>query len=182
MSTCCAHMTNLFIQKVMVTIRKHLTQKQYVSSSLRVFARNLLNLFTMFFSVHMRIFCFSLYMTNFLNCVQSRGQGHRKKVSQNASYFSRIQRYTFTHTFSSNVIVPGVYWAFITMPFKNNYILQQSISSVKVKVILGEKNVGPKMIFLDFFVTNVFIYCRGKNASLIHFYFYKNMYFTQFSY
>ena len=30
------------------------------------------------------------------------------------------------------------------MPFKNNY----SISNVKVKIILGEKIVGPEMIFV----------------------------------
>ena len=79
---CCAYMTNLFIQKVKVTENKHLTQKHYVSSSLRVFVQNL---FTMFFNVNMRMFCFSFYMTDFLNCVQSGGQGHRKKVGQNAS-------------------------------------------------------------------------------------------------
>ena len=113
---CCAYMTNLlFIQKVKVTDRIHLTKKQNVSSSLRVLAQNLLNLFTMFFNVDMRIFCFSFfffYMTNFLNCIQSGGQSgyslntntfllhnaskvkvkviaifydHRKKVAQNAS-------------------------------------------------------------------------------------------------
>ena len=55
----CAYMTNLlFTQKVEVTERKHLTQKQNVRSYLRVFVQNLLNLFTMFFNVHMRIFCF----------------------------------------------------------------------------------------------------------------------------
>ena len=81
---CCAYMTNLSIQKVMVTESKYLTQKHYVSSSLRVFVQNLF-LFTMFFNVHMRMFCFSFYMTNFLNCVQSGGQGHRKRVGQNAS-------------------------------------------------------------------------------------------------
>ena len=74
----------LFIQKVKDTESKHLNQKHYVSSSLRVFVQNLF-LFTMFFNVHMRMFCFSVYMTNFLNCVQSGGQGHRKKVGQNAS-------------------------------------------------------------------------------------------------
>ena len=80
----CAYMTDLFIQKVKVTESKHLTQKHYVSSFLRVCVQNLF-LFTMFFNVHMRIFSFSFYMTNFLNCVQSGGQGHRKKVGQNAS-------------------------------------------------------------------------------------------------
>ena len=82
---CCAYMINLFIQKVKVTKRKHLTQKHYVSSSFKVFVQNLLNLFALFVDVHMRMFCVSFYMTNFLNCVQSGGQGHRKKVSQNAS-------------------------------------------------------------------------------------------------
>ena len=81
---CCAYMTNLFIQKARSQKEKHLTQKHYVSSSLRVFVQNLF-LFTMFFNVHMRMFCFSFYMTNFLNCVQSGGQGHRKNVGQNAS-------------------------------------------------------------------------------------------------
>ena len=81
---CCAYMTKLLIKKVKVTESKHLTQKHYVSSSLRVFVQNLF-LFTMFFNVHMRMFCLSFYMTNFLNCVQSGGQGHRKKVGQNAS-------------------------------------------------------------------------------------------------
>ena len=33
----------------------------------------------------MGMFRFSFYMTNFLNCVQSGGQGQRKKVGQNAS-------------------------------------------------------------------------------------------------
>ena len=80
---CCAYMTILFIQKV-VTESKHLTQKHHVSSSSRVFVQNLF-LFTMFFNVHMRMFCFSFYMTNFFNCVQSGGQGHRKKVGQDAS-------------------------------------------------------------------------------------------------
>ena len=80
---CCPYMTNLlFIQKDKVTERKHLTQKQNFSSS---FVQNLLNLFTMLFNVHMRMFCFSFYMTNFLNCIQSQGHGHRKKVAQNAS-------------------------------------------------------------------------------------------------
>ena len=45
---CCAYMTNLFIQKVKVTESKHLTQKHYVSLSLRVFVQNLF-LFTIFF-------------------------------------------------------------------------------------------------------------------------------------
>ena len=44
----CAYMTNLFIQMVKVTESKHLTQKDYLSSSLRVFVQNLF-LFTMFF-------------------------------------------------------------------------------------------------------------------------------------
>ena len=73
-----------FIQKVNVTESKNLKQKHYVSSSLRVFVQNLF-LFTMFFNGHMRMFCFSFYMTNFLNYVQSGGQDHRKKVGQNAS-------------------------------------------------------------------------------------------------
>ena len=55
-----------FIQKVKVTENKNLNQKHYVSSSLRVFVQNLF-LFTMFFNIHMRMFCFSFYMTNFLN-------------------------------------------------------------------------------------------------------------------
>ena len=49
-----------------------------------VFVQNLF-LFAMFFNVHMSMLCFSFYMTNFLNCVQSGGQGHRKEVGQNAS-------------------------------------------------------------------------------------------------
>ena len=77
-------MTYLFIQKVEVTESKHLTQKHYISLYLRVFVQNLF-LFTMIFNVHMRMFCFNFYMTNFLNCVQSGGQGQRKKVGQNAS-------------------------------------------------------------------------------------------------
>ena len=59
--------------------------KANVGSSLRVFVQHLLNSFTMFFNVHMRMFCFNFYMTIFLNCVQSGVQGHRKKVAQNAS-------------------------------------------------------------------------------------------------
>ena len=48
-------MTNLlFIQKVKVSERKHLTQM------LRVCVQNLLNKFTMFFNVHMGLFCFSV--------------------------------------------------------------------------------------------------------------------------
>ena len=82
----CAYMTSLlFIQKVKVTERKHLTQKQNVSSSLRVFAQIFFHVFTTFFNFHIRLFCFAFYMTNFLNCTQSGGQGHRKKVAQNAS-------------------------------------------------------------------------------------------------
>ena len=49
---------------------------------------------------------------------------------------------------------------------KTTTILHQSISSVKVKVILGEKIVDPKMICLDVFVSNVFIHCRGKKICL----------------
>ena len=51
---CCAKMTNLFIQNVKVTERKHLTRKHYVRSFFRVFVQNLF-LFTMFFNVHMII-------------------------------------------------------------------------------------------------------------------------------
>ena len=51
--------------------------------------------------------------------------------------------------------------AFFTRPFKTTTILQQSI---KVKVVLGAKIVDLK-IFLDRFVSHVFIYCRGENAT-----------------
>ena len=60
-------------------------------------------------------------------------------------------------------------------------ILQQSISSVKVKVVLGEKIVSLKMIFfLEFFVSYVFIYRRDKMRHEFIFIFMKYMYFTQF--
>ena len=151
---CCAYMTNLlFIHKVKVTERKHLTQKQNVSSSLRVFVQNLLNLFTMFFNVDMRMFCFSLYMTYFHNCIQSGGQGHRKKVAQNAYYnvlFSYSRLYLPTHC-SSNVTVPGFYSHLLQCRSKTITILQQSISNVKVKAILGEIIVRLKMIIFRFF-------------------------------
>ena len=138
---CCAYMTNLFIQKVKATESKHLTQKHYVSSSLRVFVQTLF-LFTMFFNVHMRMFCFSFYMTNFLNCVQSGGQGHRKKVVKMLlkTYFSRIQGYIYSHI----VAVMSLYLVFVGHSLqclsKTTTILHQSISSVKV--ILGETIVS----------------------------------------
>ena len=106
-------------------------------------------LFTMFFNVHMRMVCFSFYMTNFLNCVQSGGQSHRKKVVKMLlkTYFSRIQGYFYPHI----VAVMSLYQVFVGHSLqclsKTTTILHKSISSVKVKVILGEKIVGPKMIF-----------------------------------
>ena len=138
---CCAYMTNLFIQKVKATESKHLTQKHYVSLSLRVFVQTLF-LPTMFFNVHMRMFCFSFYMTNFLNCVQSGGQGHRKKVVKMLlkTYFSRIQGYIYPHI----VTVMSLYLVFVGHSLqclsKTTTILHQSISSVKV--ILGETIVS----------------------------------------
>ena len=40
-------------------------------------------MFTMFFNIHMRIFCLVFYMTNFLNCIHSGGR--KSKAAQNAS-------------------------------------------------------------------------------------------------
>ena len=62
-------------------------------------------MFTMFFNIHMRIFCLVFYMTNFLNCIQS---GERKsKTAQNASkhIFSSNSRLYFPKHCSSNVIM-----------------------------------------------------------------------------
>ena len=113
---CCAYMTNSLIQKVKATESKHLTQKHYVSSSLRVFVQTLF-LSTKFFNVHMRMFCFSFYMTNFLNCVQVEGKVTERKLSKCflKRIFSYSRLYLPTHC-SSNVIVHGVCWSFVTMP------------------------------------------------------------------
>ena len=63
------------------------------------------------------------------------------------TYFSRIQGYIYPHT----VAVMSLYLVFVCHSLqclsKTTTILHQSILSVKVKVILGEKIVGPKMIF-----------------------------------
>ena len=144
---CCAYMTNLFMQKVKVTESKHLEKSK--SSSLRVFVQNLF-LFTMFFNVHMIMFCFSFYRTNFLNCVQSGAYGHIRKLVKMLlkTYFSRIQGYIYPHI----VAVMSLYLVFVGHSLqclsKTTTVLHQSISSVKVKVILGEQIVGPKMIFI----------------------------------
>ena len=63
------------------------------------------------------------------------------------TYFSRIQCYIYPHI----VAVMSLYMVFIGHSLqclsKTSTILHHSISSVKVKFILGEKIVGPKMIF-----------------------------------
>ena len=63
-------------------------------------------------------------------------------------YFSRIQGYIYPHI----VAVMSLYLAFIDHLLqclsKATTILHQSISSVKVNVILGEKIVDPKMVFV----------------------------------
>ena len=41
---------------------------------------------------------------------------------------------------------------------KTPTILRHSISSVKVKVILGEKIVGPKMTFVEMFLYLMYLY------------------------
>ena len=59
------------------------------------------------------------------------------------TYFSRIQGYIYPHI----VAVMSLYLVFVGHSLqclsKTTTILHQSISSVKVKVILGEKIVGP---------------------------------------
>ena len=63
------------------------------------------------------------------------------------TYFSRIQGYIYPHI----VAVMSLYQMFVVHSLqclsKTTTIFHQSISSVKVKVILGDKIVGPKMIF-----------------------------------
>ena len=136
----CAYMTNLlFIQKVKVTERKHLTPKQNVSSSLRVFVQNLLNLFTMFFNVHMRIFVLVFYMTNFL--FKLHIYKVEDKVTESCSKcFSKriflIFKIIFTHTLCCGTKV--MYLGF----FQHSLQCFSSISSVKVKVIFWRKNCG----------------------------------------
>ena len=94
----------------------------------------------------MRIFCLVFYMTNFLNCIciQSGGQGHRKKQSCSICFktYFLLFKVMLTHTGCSNVIAPGRYSAFITMLLKTSTILHDVYSNVKVNVILTEKNVG----------------------------------------
>ena len=64
------------------------------------------------------------------------------------TYFYRIQGYIYPHI----VAVMSLYLVFVGHSLqclsKTTTILHQSISSVKVKVILGENFVGPKMIFV----------------------------------
>ena len=55
-------------------------------------------MFTIFFNVHIRIFCLVFYMTNFLNCIQ-RG-GRTSRATQKASkhiFISRIQGYIYPY-------------------------------------------------------------------------------------
>ena len=64
------------------------------------------------------------------------------------TYFSRIQGYIYSHI----VAVMSLYLVFVGHLLqcfsKATTILHQSISSVKVKIILGETIVGPKTIFV----------------------------------
>ena len=64
------------------------------------------------------------------------------------TYFSRIQGYIYPNI----VAVISLYLVFVGHLLqclsKKTTILHQSISSVKVKVILGEQIVGPKLIFV----------------------------------
>ena len=58
-------------------------------------------IFTMLFNVHMRLFCLVFYMKNFLNCIQSGGQGHRKKKSCSKcfkTYFILVSKVILAHT------------------------------------------------------------------------------------
>ena len=63
-------------------------------------------------------------------------------------YFSLIQGYIYPHI----IAVLSLYLVFVGHSLqclsKTTTILHQSISSVNVKVILGDKIVGPKMIFV----------------------------------
>ena len=62
-------------------------------------------------------------------------------------YFSRIQGHIYPHI----VAVMSLYLVFVGHSLqylsKTTTLLHQSISRVKMKIILGEKIVGPKMIF-----------------------------------
>ena len=64
------------------------------------------------------------------------------------TYFSRIQGYIYPHI----VAVMSLYLVFVGHSLqylsKTTTLLHQSISSVKSKGILGEKIVGPKIIFV----------------------------------
>ena len=85
-------MTNLFIQ-VKVTESKHLTQKHYVSSSLRVFVQNLF-LLSMFFYVHMRMFLVFIWQT-FLTAYKVEDKVTERNLVKMLlkTYFSRNQGY-----------------------------------------------------------------------------------------
>ena len=56
-------------------------------------------LFTMFFNVHMRMFCFSFYMTNFRNAYKVEDMVIERKLVKMLlkTYFSRIQGYIYPH-------------------------------------------------------------------------------------
>ena len=109
---CCATMTNLlFIHKdkvnVKVTKRQNLAKKTttILAHFKGIRVEFVKRMFTMFFNIHMRIFCLVFYMTNFLNCIQSGGR--KSKAAQNASkhIFSSHSRLYFSIHCCSNVIM-----------------------------------------------------------------------------
>ena len=97
-------------------------------------------MFTMFFNIHMRIFCLVFYMTNFLNCIQSGGR--KSKAAQNASkhIFSSHSRLYFPIHCCSNVIMSLhlVFSQHSLQCYKNIYSTPKYVSTVKVNVILTE--------------------------------------------
>ena len=96
------------------------------------------------------MFCFRFYMTIFLTVYKVEEKVTERKLVKMLliTYFSRIQGYIYPHI----VAVMSLYLVFVGHSLqylsKTTTLLHQSISSVKVKVILGEKIVGPKIIFV----------------------------------
>ena len=99
------------------------------------------------------------------------------------TYFSHIQGYIYPHI----VAVMSLYLVFVGHSLqclsKTTTILHQSISSVMVKVILGEKIASPKMIFVWMFSYLMYLYTVVEKCIMNSFLFFiKYMYyFKQFS-
>ena len=66
-------------------------------------------MFTMFFYVHMRIFCLVFWMTNFLNCIQS-GQAMLLKMLQNRVKHMLEQK---DQSLTYYISIGGCAWLFI---------------------------------------------------------------------